>query len=107
MKSMASALIRDLGSGSLVMEKRSVFKHCYLEAQRHKWIESERAGHDLGEEALRSWVKLHWNGYLRARWLEHLEGKVAWQELQDADFELFQWRFEDEQRALLGEIVER
>ena len=26
------------------------------EIQRHKWIESEKAGRDLGEEAVRDWI---------------------------------------------------
>ena len=56
------------------MEKRSVYVECENEAQRYKWIESEKVGYDLGEEAIRKWVKQHWWGYLRARWLEHLQG---------------------------------
>lgn len=34
------------------------------EIQRHKWIESEKAGRDLGYEAVRQWIskyaKLFW-----------------------------------------------
>src|SRR3954447_22643925 len=41
------------------------------EARRYKWIESEKAGRDLGDSAIRRWVHEHWNGFLRARWLEH------------------------------------
>src|SRR5262245_60181128 len=48
------------------------------EAQRFKWIESEKAGRDLGEAAIRTWVRSHWNGFLRQRWLEHLQGKTYW-----------------------------
>ncbi len=47
------------------------------EAERHKWIESEKAGADLGENAIRQWVKCHWWGYLRARWLEHLQAQSS------------------------------
>jgi hypothetical protein len=107
MQGTAATLIRDQGPGSSFMEKLSVFKHSYQEAQRHKWIESQRAGRDLGDEALHAWVKLHWNGFLRARWLEHLEGKMFWQELDRGDFALFQWRFDDQQRPLLNQIVDR
>ncbi len=65
------------------------------EAQRHKWIESEKAGRDLGEWAIRCWVREHWNGFLRARWLEHLQGRNFWIELDHNDFGLLQREFTD------------
>jgi hypothetical protein len=63
------------------------------EAQRHKWIESEKAGRDLGEWAIRCWVREHWNGFLRARWLEHLQGRTFWIELDHNDFGLLEREF--------------
>jgi hypothetical protein len=63
------------------------------EAQRFKWIESEKAGRDLGETAIRSWIGQHWNGFLRQRWLEHLQGKTFWIELDQGDFGLLQRAF--------------
>jgi hypothetical protein len=63
------------------------------EAQRFKWIESEKAGRDLGETAIRSWIGQHWNGFLRHRWLEHLQGKAFWIELDQGDFGLLQRAF--------------
>lgn len=65
------------------------------EAERHKWIESEKAGRDLGEWAIRCWVREHWNGFLRARWLEHLQGRAFWIELDHNDFGLLQREFRD------------
>lgn len=65
------------------------------EAQRYKWIESEKAGRDLGESAIRTWIRHHWNGFLRQRWLEHLEGKAFWIELDQGDFGLLQREFRD------------
>jgi hypothetical protein len=56
------------------------------EAQRFRWIESEKAGRDLGETAIRTWIGEHWNGFLRHRWLEHLQGKTFWIELEERDF---------------------
>lgn len=56
------------------------------EAKRFKWIESEKAGHDLGETAIRLWICRHWNSFLRQRWLEHLQGKAYWVELDHRDF---------------------
>lgn len=88
------------------VEKSSVYAESEKEAQRYKWIESERAGCDLGETAIRRWVQNHWNGYLRARWLEHLQGKRFWLELDRGDFGLLQRRFQD-QETLLDRILDR
>ncbi len=64
------------------------------EAQRFKWIESEKAGRDLGETAIRRWIGEHWNGFLRHRWLEHLQGKTFWIELDQGDFGLLRTAFQ-------------
>jgi hypothetical protein len=85
--------------------RHSVHEVGIVEAMRHKWIESEKAGRDLGESAIRSWVRQHWNGFLRAKWLEHLEGKTFWIELDQDDYGLLQERFLDS--SLIGEVVER
>jgi len=86
--------------------QRSIYADCQDEAARFKWIESEKAGRDLGETAMRRWVKDHWWGYLRARWLEHLQGKCFWIELDRGDFGLLQRAFQ-EQRVLLDDILDR
>jgi hypothetical protein len=65
------------------------------EAQRFKWIESEKAGRDLGEAAIRRWVREHWNGFLRARWVEHLQGRTFWIELDQNDYGLLQRTFQE------------
>jgi len=88
------------------MEMSSVFVESEREALCFKWIESEKVGYDLGEEAIRKWVKQHWWGYLRARWLEHLQGKKFWLELDRGDFGLLQRRFQD-QSLLLDRILDR
>ncbi len=85
---------------------RSVYNDCVEEANRFKWIESEKAGYDLGEPAIRRWVKDHWTIYLRAKWLEHLQGKCFWIELDRNDFGLLQREFQD-QHALLDDILAR
>ena len=86
--------------------KSSVYTECEKEIQRFKWIESEKAGRDLGETAVRRWVKEHWWGYLRARWLEHLQGKRFWMELDRGDFGLLQRTFH-ENDLLLDRILDR
>jgi hypothetical protein len=73
----------------------SLYEDSEEEAKRHKWIESEKAGHDLGEMAIRAWVKQHWWGYLRARWVEHLQGTRFWVELDRGDFGLIKRLFLD------------
>jgi hypothetical protein len=88
------------------MEKSSVYTDGEQEALRFKWIESEKAGCDLGEAAIRRWVQCHWWGYLRARWLEHLQGKRFWVELDRGDFGLLQRTFHDNS-LLLDRILDR
>ncbi len=85
--------------------RHSVHVEGAVEADRHKWIESEKAGRDLGDAAIRCWVKKHWNGFLRARWLEHLQGKRFWIELDHDDFGLLQRRFQGS--LLIDEILRR
>lgn len=85
--------------------RHSVYEVGILEALRHKWIESERAGRDLGESAISNWVRNHWNGFLRARWLEHLEGHRFWVELDQDDFGLLQHEFLES--PIMVEVIRR
>jgi hypothetical protein len=88
------------------MQKCSIYEDCRVEAARFKWIESERAGRDLGEAAIKCWVRDHWSGYLRARWIEHLQGTRFWIELDRGDFGLLQRDFK-ERTLLLERILDR
>jgi len=99
-----SAYDLDLPEGTPI-DRRSIFTDCVHEADRFKWIESEKAGRDLGEGAIKNWVQHHWWGYLRARWLEHLQGNTFWMELDRGDFGLLRHDFTDH-RDLLDQIVE-
>jgi len=85
--------------------KQSIYQDSVCEADRFKWIESEKAGRDLGERAIREWVRQHWWGYLRAKWLEHLQGKTFWVELDRGDFGLLSRNF-TQHKELLDQIVE-
>lgn len=90
------------------MQRCSVYAESEKEANRYKWIESERVGYDLGEGAIRRWVKEHWNGYLRAKWIEHLQGLTYWIELDRGDFGLLQRDFVAPDKCLLlDRIVDR
>jgi hypothetical protein len=88
------------------VQKCSIYEDCQLEADRYKWIESEKAGKDLGELAVGQWVMHHWGGYLRARWLEHLQGRRFWIELDRGDFGLLTRSFQDKS-LLLERILDR
>jgi hypothetical protein len=89
-----------------LVDRRSIFIDWQVEAQRFKWILSERAGRDVGDEAIYQWVRDHWWGYLRARWLEHLHGKCFWIELDHGDFGLIQRAFQN-RKDLLEQILDR
>jgi hypothetical protein len=88
------------------MVKYSVWTDSQLEIDRYKWIESEKAGFDLGEGAIRRWIKEHWCGYLRARWLEHIQGRTFWIELDRGDYGILLKDFGDK-ALLLERIVDR
>ncbi|WP_145278546.1 ANTH domain-containing protein [Tautonia plasticadhaerens] len=76
------------------------------EARRYKWIMSEKAGRDLGDWAIRCWVREHWNGFLRERWLEHLQGRAFWIELDREDYGLLHRAFRNSS-PLFDEIFRR
>ena len=70
------------------VERRSLATEGQREAEEFRWIESEKAGRDQGEPAIRKWVVVHWDGFMRARWLEHLMGIRFWLELDNSEFGL-------------------
>jgi hypothetical protein len=61
----------------------SIYEEALREAQRHKWIESQKHGRDLGEQAIRDWFRKHWRCYCRHRRLEHVRGRRRWAEFDD------------------------
>ncbi|MHC4887707.1 MAG: response regulator transcription factor [Planctomycetota bacterium] len=83
-----------------------IYEEAVLEAQRHKWIESEKAGHDLGDTAIDDWHCNYWRSWCRERYIEHLHGERFWEELDQGDYGLIQRRSEGDP-TLACEIVER
>jgi len=87
------------------MTPRSLFCESLSEAERHKYIESEKARRDLGPEAIEDWQRRFWTQWLRHRWVEHLMGDVCWEEFDD-------WRLGrlpalfGGHAGLLGEVIE-
>jgi len=85
--------------------RRSVYSQGEAEALEFKWILSESHGYDLGPRAIKLWVRDHWHGFLRQRWLEHLQGQTFWIELDHNDFGLLQREFRNSD--LLDEVLWR
>ena len=64
----------------------SLYAEAVKEAERHKWIESQKQGRDLGEAAIRDWYRNYWGRFCRWRRMEHLQGTRRWREFGDDDF---------------------
>lgn len=64
----------------------SIYEEAVREAERHKWIESQKHGRDLGEGAIREWYRVHWPGYCRCKRLEHVRGQCRWKEFGEETF---------------------
>ncbi len=84
----------------------SVYDEAIREADRHKWIESQKRGRDLGVQALRDWFHNYWKGYCRCRRLEHVEGEQHWQEFGAESFGHLR-RTQASNDALLSSIMNR
>ena len=66
----------------------SLVEEAWLEANRHKWIESQKLGYDLGDGALREWFETYWEIFCRRKWLQHLFGEVQWSEFRRDKFDV-------------------
>ena len=74
------------------------------EARRHKWEQSERAGHDLGSKPVLDWFKNNWSSWYRDHWVEHIYGKKFWNEFGEDEFALVDKYKPDEKLVL--EIIQ-
>jgi hypothetical protein len=70
----------------LGIEVPSLLPVAWEEIQRHKWIESEKARHDVGQAAVADWLKKFWWRFCRWRRIEHVEGVQRWYEFSHDDF---------------------
>ena len=68
------------------MRATSLFRRAQRIADAHKYIESQKAGHDLGATAIDDWQRRHWTLWLRHRYVEHLLGETCWEEFDVARF---------------------
>ncbi|MEZ6141381.1 MAG: hypothetical protein R3B84_12490 [Zavarzinella sp.] len=84
----------------------SIHEEAFNQANSYRWIRSQEAKSDQGERAIQDWIHYHWRGFLRSRWVEHLEGIRFWQELDKNDFGLIH-RDLDVPRDLLQDIIDQ
>ncbi len=93
-------------SKSDVRRESELFRAAQLEAERHKWYLSEKAGCDLGQAAIKAWKCKHWWPWCRARLVEHLSGAKYWSELDPKDYDLLNRDFHPN-RKLVEAIFDR
>ncbi len=91
-KSQTTYRHRDIPEG---VQIKNLFEEASREAYSHKWIESEKSGHDLGDTAIEDWYRHFWNQFVRERWIQHVRGEVYWPELDNNDFAILEREFED------------
>lgn len=87
----------ELWSSPSECDRGSLHLDCLAEEDAHKWRESEKACRDLGDNARYQWAREHWSAYLRARWIEHIEGRKYWIEFGRGTFGLMKHPIPDSQ----------
>jgi len=65
---------------------QSLYEEALQEADRFKWLESERCRRDVGRQALEEWTDRYWATFLRYKRLEHLYGWRRYIEFEDDCF---------------------
>ncbi|MDR2391934.1 MAG: response regulator [Planctomycetota bacterium] len=88
---------------------KNLFEEAAREAYRHKWIESEKAGYDMGDKAIEDWHRRFWHAFVRERWIQHIQGETFWHELDNGDFGVVTREFGDSPElagAIVGKLKE-
>ena len=66
-----SDAMKDITTASDLLKNSSLYREFQAEREeilRHKWLESEKAGHDIGfERALTDWIVKHRANWRKAR----------------------------------------
>jgi hypothetical protein len=83
-----------------------VYEEANRAIQEYKWIESEKAGRDLGVNAARDWVESNWRTFCRSRLVQHLRGEVFFDEFGTESFGILSGGF-GEVTELLNFVLER
>lgn len=58
----------------------NIYESARREMAAYKWLQSERAGFDIGTRAEREWTERYWLCFYRARFVEHLRGEAFYDE---------------------------
>ena len=88
------------------MVRLSVYAEAEKAAREHKWLASEKAGRDLGEEAVQEWTKSYWLRFYRWRFVQHLRGEVFWAEFDSRSYGIVTGRLAAP-RELLDQILDQ
>ena len=62
------------------MVHRKVYEEARMAVQEYKWLASEKAGRDVGIEAVREWVQIHWLRFYRHCFVRHVCGETFFEE---------------------------
>ena len=73
----------------------SVYEEAAKAALEHKWLESEKAGRDLGPDAVRHWSRAHWLRFYRWRFVQHLRGEAYFREFHPRTFAIVNCHVQD------------
>lgn len=84
----------------------SLAEEARREALFERWIRSREVGYDLGTTVINRWIHIHWPGFLRARWIEHMLGVRYWSELDRNEFGILR-NTPSDRLSILEEIVEQ
>lgn len=83
-----------------------VYEEAEKAIQDHKWLESEKAGRDLGVDVEREWISTHWRTYCCSRLVQHMRGDAFFDEYGAESFGIFSQSC-DEPLALLDAVLEK
>jgi hypothetical protein len=72
LKKVLESWMQECSGGWREEYMRKAFQTQSQEILKHKWIESEKAGHDLGKAAIEDWIKKYAD--LWRRWWEEQQG---------------------------------
>ena len=86
-------------------EIRRLDDEAKFQAMRERWYRSVEAGYNVGDSAIRAWIRIHWSGFFRACWVQHLTGECCWADLPCEEYGLLRRDFGDRQ-PIVDAIIE-
>ena len=83
-----------------------VYEEADKAIRQHKWLESEKAGRDLGVNAKRDWIVRYWPTFYRSLLVQHLRGEAFFDEFEPECFGILSVGFGDV-AGLLNAVLQR